>query len=154
MQSDKGKTGNSSSFFDTGPTDQDQEAYKKVIYEWLELHPEKKDREPDKEDVMEAIVELIQQKDERWKLIKARHRKSTCKLYKYLYDTVDHWTDVFDKNRKKIKTPPKIKQTKAASAEPEMINAYSKPETLEGFRYVRNSPDSKSSYHSFKPSKP
>ena len=58
---------------------------------------------------MADVIELIQKLDDRWKYIKSKNRKSTCKLYKSLYDMVDHWTDIFDKNRKKAKTPPKAK---------------------------------------------
>ena len=97
------------SFYDTNPTKDENEVYGRVINEWLELHPEKEYREPDMADIMEDIIECIQRKDERWKSIKARHKKSSCKLYKSLYDMVDHRIDAFDKNRNKIKTPPKAK---------------------------------------------
>ena len=80
-----------------------------MINEWLELHPVKKDREPDKEDIMEDIIENLSRQDDRWKSCKARHKKSTCKLYKSLYDSVDHYTETFDKNRNKVKTPTKVK---------------------------------------------
>ena len=97
------------SFYDTNPTKEDNEVYGKVITEWLELHPEKKFREPDMADIMEDIIECVQLKDDRWKSIKARHKKSTCKLYKSLYDMVDHRIDTFDKNLVKKRTPTKAK---------------------------------------------
>ena len=109
FQSEKGKDNPTSSFFEISPSDDDIEVYKKVINEWLKLHPVKEYREPDKEDIMEEIIELIQKKDDRWKNIKAKNKKSGCKLYKSLYDLVDYWTDDFDKNRMKVKTPPKVK---------------------------------------------
>ena len=96
-------------FYDTNPTKEDNEVYGKVISEWLELHPEKKFREPDMADIMEDIIECVQVKDDRWKSIKARHKKSTCKLYKSLYDMVDHRIDAFDKNLVKKRTPTKAK---------------------------------------------
>ena len=97
------------SFYDTNPTKEDNEVYGKVITEWLELHPEKKFREPDMADIMEDIIECVQLKDDRWKSIKARHKKSSCKLYKSLYDMVDHRIDTFDKNLVKKRTPTKAK---------------------------------------------
>ena len=96
-------------FYDTNPTKEDNEVYGKVITEWLELHPEKKFREPDMADIMEDIIECVQLKDDRWKSIKARHKKSSCKLYKSLYDMVDHRIDTFDKNLVKKRTPTKAK---------------------------------------------
>ena len=85
---------------------------------------------------------MLKLKDERWCFIKASQKKCSMKLWKSIYDMLEHRIAVFDKKREKpIKTS--AKKTKPPQEEfKNPVNEYANPEILDGHCLVRETPDS------------
>ena len=84
---------------------------------------------------------MLKLKDERWCFIKASHKKCSMKLWKSIYDMLDHRISVFDKKREK---PVKASAKKTKPPQEEFknpVNEYYNPEILEGFHYKQETPN-------------
>jgi hypothetical protein len=65
---------------------------------------------------MEELLTLVREKDKRWFSAKGRHKKSTMKAYKHIYDAQDRMIEAFDKKREKAEKSSGKKSVTANSA--------------------------------------
>ena len=103
-------------FFNSNVPCKDKAVYKEAIHAWIHMNPDKEFREPDKEDQMEEVIALIKEKDRRWTAAKGRHKKSSMKAYKYIYDQHNNLTNAYDKNKVTSNKASAKKSSVASSA--------------------------------------